>query len=254
MTKKKTWLAFGKIESSTRYPTRFAHFPYLSKALINERRRLSRGLSTLEAGCGHGLLAAFYDVQEGSKLFGLDLWTYQLQQAAARGVYDGLIQANLLEGLPFRDHFVDVVIAGEVLMYLPNASQVLSEFHRILRPGGKLFVYNPICFFPSVFAALKTWGRKIHQEKQSIVMSSQADWRNAKRPCRTTYYSYRALIRDITSAHFEVTDAIGFRLFRNRISWMKFLENYLWYFSLITFIAGRHPYLASDLMVAARRK
>ena len=49
----------------------------------------------------------------------------------------------------------------------------------------------------------------------------------------------------------EVT---GFRIFRNRIRVMTRLENYHWYFRLTSFLTRRFPYLASDLMVVARRK
>ena len=139
-------------------------------------------------------------------------------------------------------------------MYLPNAFRALSEFHRILRSGGRVFVYDPIHFFPRILATLKRLGREIHQEKRSVVMNGQADWRSAKRPSRITFHSYRSLIEDIASADFEITDVAGFRLFRNRISWMKLLENYFWYFRLIRFITGAYPCLASDLMVVARKK
>ena len=48
-------------------------------------------------------------------------------------------------------------------MYLPNALEALMEFYRVLAPGGKLFVYNPISRFPRLCSAVK----KIHEKNLS---------------------------------------------------------------------------------------
>jgi ubiquinone/menaquinone biosynthesis C-methylase UbiE len=254
MRNKKTVFAFGKIKDTVKYRLKYAHFPYLAKALLRERAALSQGLSILDVGCGPGNIAAFCGLPAGSKWFGIDLWDHQLRQAAEKNVYDSLLQVNLLHGLPFRDESMDVVICNEVLMYLPNSREVLAEFHRILRPRGKVFIYNPISWFPRLMARLKGWIRTIHQESNSIAFDRQTNWKNADRPSRITYYSFKELIEEITAADFETSHVTGFRLFRNRIRFMTRLENYRWYFRLTRFLAGRWPQLASDLMVAAARK
>lgn len=58
---------------------------------------------------------------------------------------DGRIEAKLedvSEPLPYTDNFFDYVYARLVLHYLPKAKLVstLAELHRVLKPGGKLFV------------------------------------------------------------------------------------------------------------------
>ncbi len=253
MSRNKSYLAFGKLEFPTKYPTRFAHFPYIEQKLNLLVAASSQTMNILDVGCGPGHLAAFYGPPKEVKLYGLELWEYQLKQAATRNGYSLLCQANLIDDLPFKDNAFDVVICGEVLMYLPNKKHMLSEFHRVLRPGGNVFIYDPITWFPRISSAFRTMIRKFHQEKKAIAWDGQTDWKAAERPVRVTFHSPRTIVRNV-SALFDITDQVGFRLFRNRISCMKRLENYRPYFRLITWLAGRFPYLATDLLIVGRKK
>ena len=51
--------------------------------------------------------------------------------------------ANLSERLPFEDGYADTVVAFQVMEHLPEPGFFLSECHRILRPGGALFLTVP---------------------------------------------------------------------------------------------------------------
>ncbi|MEJ2716874.1 MAG: class I SAM-dependent methyltransferase [Deltaproteobacteria bacterium] len=251
---KKEVYAFGKIRDTVKYRLKFAHFPYLEEVLTRETPPLSEDLVILDVGCGPGNIPAFCGAGPGRKWYGLDLWEHQLRQAAEKSVYENLFQVNLLDGLPFRDESFDIVICSEVLMYLPNANAVLAEFHRALRPGGKIFLYNPVSLLPKTFASARRWFRRIHQEKDSVALDTQREWKNARRPCRINYYSLRSLIEDVGSADFMITEVTAFRLFRNRIRFLTRLENYRWYYRLTRFFATRYPHLASDVMVVGRKK
>lgn len=210
-------------------------------------------MAVLDVGCGPGHLAAFYKSPKNVKLYGLELWDHQLKQAAAGNGYSLLCQANLLDDLPFTDGSFEAVVCGEVLMYLPNKGRMLSEFHRVLQPGGSVFIYDPITWFPRISSALRTLARKFHQEKKAIAWGGQTDWKDAERPARVTFHSPRTLVEEVSTL-FDITDKKGFRLFRNRIGCMKRLENYRTYFNVITRLAGRFPYLATDLLIVGRRK
>ena len=251
---KKSILAFGKILDTVKYRLKFAHFPYLAQAVVKERARSSSGLLILDVGCGPGNLAAFCGTPAESTWLGVDLWEHQLHQARDKGLYQHLFQVNLIEGLPFRDDTLDLVICNEVLLYLPNSSHLVAEFYRVLRPGGKVFIYNAISWFPRVMYALKRAIRSIHQEENSIAFDTQTDWKGTRRPCRIKYYSLRSLIDQISSARFEVEHVTGFRLFRNRLRFLTYLENFGWYYRLTTFLAGRYHQLAADVMVVGGKK
>jgi SAM-dependent methyltransferase len=253
LSRSKSYLAFSKLEFPIKYPTRFAHFPYIEQKLNRLAAAPSRSMTVLDVGCGPGHLAAFYQPSQEVKLYGVELWDYQLKQAAARNRYSLLCQANLIAGLPFRDDSFDAVVCGEVLMYLPDKGYMLSELHRVLRSGGNVFIYDPITWFPGISSAFRILVRKFHREKKAITWDGRSNWKNAERPARVTFHSPRTLVGEI-SAFFDITDQKGFRLFRNRISWMKRLENYRPYFRFITGLAGRFPYLATDLLIVGRKK
>lgn len=238
----------------TKNRLKFAHFQFLRNALQKEAEARIGGLNVLDVGCGPGNLPDFSGKIKGCRWFGLDLWAHQLRQAAERGTYTGLFQVNLVDGLPFGDACFNVVVCNEVLMYLPNASYILTEFHRVLTHEGKLFVYNPVSCFPHVVGRLRRWGRLIHQEDRTIVLDRQTDWKRATRACRITYYSLSSLIDQIASADFRVIAVKGFRLFRNRIRLMKRLEDLRHYNRATTFIADRYPFLASDVLIVGAKR
>ncbi|MDQ7782575.1 MAG: methyltransferase domain-containing protein [Desulfomonilaceae bacterium] len=233
---------------------KFAHFATLAQAILREDSCGMTPLRILDIGCGPGNLALFCKVPSGCRLFGVDLWPNQLRQAAAREAYEALFQVNLVDGLPFVSESFDVIVCNEVLMYLPNGGEMLSELYRVTAPEGKLLVYNPISWLPRPRSLVKRLTRKIYREKNTIALDFQSDWKGSERPCRITYYSFQSLIEQIRSVNFHVTGIAGFRLFRNRIRLMTRLEDFSWYRRTVLFLTERYPRLASDLLVLARKK
>jgi SAM-dependent methyltransferase len=53
--------------------------------------------------------------------------------------------------LPFKTECVDEIICIHVLEHVINLEPLMKEFHRILKPGGKLRIWVPHCFSPSAF-------------------------------------------------------------------------------------------------------
>jgi ubiquinone/menaquinone biosynthesis C-methylase UbiE len=244
----------GKAREGLDKRLKFAHFPFLRETILGARTPGSKPLRVLDIGCGPGNLAFFCGGQGGCRLFGIDLWPNQLTQAAEKNSYEALFQVNLVHGLPFVSESFDIVVCNEVLMYLPDARGALMEFHRVLSPDGRLFVYNPISRFPGLCSAVKKFMRKIYQDRRSIALDAQSNWKGAERACRITYYSFESLIDQIRSTRFRIVDTTGFRLFRNRIRLTKLLENYAWYRRLILSVAAHYPRLASDILVVSHKK
>jgi len=136
-------------------------------------------------------------------------------------------------------------------MYLPNARDLLEEIHRVLAPGGTVFIYNPISWTPRLMSGLKELVRRVHLESGAIAFNRQDDWKAARRPARVTYYSFDGLQAEIRSVGLTPLEARGFRILRNRIRALTRLENYGWYFRLNRRLLDLFPFLASDLMVKA---
>lgn len=89
----------------------------------------------LDLGCGTGLsglaLKPF-----AMRLEGLDLSPRMLAVARARGIYDALHEADLLDFLPRRAGAYDLIAAADVLNYLGDLAPALAAMHAALKPGG----------------------------------------------------------------------------------------------------------------------
>lgn len=94
------------------------------------------GASVLDAGCGTGLVGMHLRVLGIGRLVGFDLSSAMLEQAAARGVYDELMQGSLLDPLPFPPASFDAVVSVGVFTYGHVGPAALAGLAVVVRPGG----------------------------------------------------------------------------------------------------------------------
>ncbi|HRK24248.1 MAG TPA: methyltransferase domain-containing protein [Beijerinckiaceae bacterium] len=112
------------------------------EAVTAAQQRPCRFLQALDLGCGTGLMA---DALGGRVQWidGVDLSSGMLAQAAARGHYRSLIQADItaaLAMLPAGQSY-DLVIAADVLVYLGDLGDLFRAIAAALAPGG-LFAFT----------------------------------------------------------------------------------------------------------------
>jgi SAM-dependent methyltransferase len=69
------------------------------------------------------------------------------QTPALAGQYTKLDYEGDITSIPAPDAFFDVILCTEVLEHVPRPIDVLQEFARILKPGGKLIVTAPLGSF-----------------------------------------------------------------------------------------------------------
>lgn len=99
----------------------------------------------LEVGCGPGpvsrTLASWPGVGE---VVGLD--PSPLFLAKARELADGIANVSFVEGdaraLPLADRSFDVVLFHTTLCHVPEPETALAEASRVLRPGGRLAIFD----------------------------------------------------------------------------------------------------------------
>jgi ubiquinone/menaquinone biosynthesis C-methylase UbiE len=98
------------------------------------------GKDVLEAGCGMGTDAAEF-VRAGARYHGVDFSPSALELARRRPELTGVdLVAGSITDLPYPDASFDLVYSNGVIHHMPQTSRAISEFHRVLRPGGTAIV------------------------------------------------------------------------------------------------------------------
>lgn len=94
-------------------------------------------LDVLDAGCGTGLCASGL-APLARRLVGVDLSGGMLRKAAERGLYDDLVEAELLTWLHGTDDRFDAAVSADVFIYFGDLGPLLGGLARVLRPNGIL--------------------------------------------------------------------------------------------------------------------
>jgi predicted TPR repeat methyltransferase len=108
---------------------------YRTPALLAEMLAGTSPGRVLDLGCGTGISGAALK-PFATRLEGVDLSPRMLEQARAKGIYDALHEADLLDFLPKRKAAWDVIAAADVLNYLGELRPALTAIRAALRPGG----------------------------------------------------------------------------------------------------------------------
>jgi SAM-dependent methyltransferase len=97
----------------------------------------------LDAGCGTGLNLDYFSTRASGGVFGLDISSDAIDGVRKRGLRR-VCQASVTD-IPFADASFDLVLSCDVLCQssTPLAKPGLREMHRVIRPGGVLFVRVP---------------------------------------------------------------------------------------------------------------
>ncbi|MEI8033287.1 MAG: class I SAM-dependent methyltransferase [Chlorobiaceae bacterium] len=99
----------------------------------------ANSITLLDAGCGTGGMLKFIgDRFPSASLYGLELMPEACDVARLKSGAD--IKSGTIEYIEHSDSFFDVVVSLDVLGYDLDRNLAVSEFNRVLKPGGTLLL------------------------------------------------------------------------------------------------------------------
>ena len=120
-----------------------------ANTVLARRAGVRTGDRVLDAGCGLGGAIADLERDVGAHGFGVTLRPQDAATACRRLHSRGIatappVAAGDMTRLPFAPGRFDVVWAMESLCYVPDWRAFIAEAFRVLTPGGKLAMWDPV--------------------------------------------------------------------------------------------------------------
>jgi arsenite methyltransferase len=171
---------------------------------ILDHARLNADETLIDVGCGDGLIGfAAFERGAGRVIFSdisRDLLAACREIAVCRGVEDccQFLEASATDLSGIAPESVDVVTTRSVLIYVEEKERAFEEFLRVLRPGGRLSLYEPI----NAFALAEGWERRFWLYPAGGLASL------AERVSRV--YKARQHPEDDPMFNFDERDLVGF--------------------------------------------
>jgi SAM-dependent methyltransferase len=131
---------FGQIDLPTRMRAR----------LIRKVLQALSWKTLLDFGCGTGSYSFYFSRSPEARVCGIDIRNNQISDCMAiarklkRKSLDFVCSSSIFETDHFQPNSIDVVLAVEVLQYLPDVQAGFREIQRVLKPGGYLIANFPL--------------------------------------------------------------------------------------------------------------
>ena len=150
---------------------------------VLENAEVREGDVVLDVGTGDGLIGfgALELVGEGGRVIFSDVSEDLLDEC--RRIADELGEASRCEflrasadDLPLPDTSVDVATTRSVLIYLMDKRPAFVELHRVLKPGGRLSIFEPINIFGNETYRERYWGLDV-SPVEHLAEKVRAQWK-----------------------------------------------------------------------------
>jgi ubiquinone/menaquinone biosynthesis C-methylase UbiE len=129
-----------KREAAAEYDRAFAHVTRHFMPFVLRAARIARGMRVLDIAAGTGLSAeaALSAIGSTGHVTAADVSPAMAEKARERlgEARNASVLIEDAQALSFSDETFDAVVCNLGLMFFPEPAQALSEFRRVLRPGG----------------------------------------------------------------------------------------------------------------------
>jgi len=115
----------------------------LQQKLIGDTLLLKPTDKVLDAGCGRGVTACYLAEKYGAYVMGVDLLEFELKSARHRAAQRNLQQKTSFVAGDFRNlesvgKEFDAIYTSETLSHAPVPREVIEQFFKFLKPGGRI--------------------------------------------------------------------------------------------------------------------
>ncbi|MDY6938518.1 MAG: class I SAM-dependent methyltransferase [Cyanobacteriota bacterium] len=108
----------------------------------------------IDIGCGSGLFLPIVS-QRCRELVGVDISPEFIRDSRETIERFNLINTRVFqaksEALPFPDDEFDTILMVDAIHHIYHLAETISEMNRVLKPGGKLIIYEPNILNPMLF-------------------------------------------------------------------------------------------------------
>jgi arsenite methyltransferase len=211
-------------------------FLYPVRDTVLGKAGLAPGETVLDVGTGDGLIA-FGALEQlgpaGRVIFSdisQDLLDHCRAAASAEGLLDRcrfvLAPADDLTAVP--DASVDVVTTRSVLIYVKDKAQAMREFYRVLRPAGRMSLFEPINVLMSSADPDRFWGYDVTPVR-TLAATVTALYESIQSPGTDPMVDFddRDLVRHAQAAGFSRVDLelqVSVRTSKNPVPWELFIR------------------------------
>ncbi len=117
------------------------------------KEEIFQGKTVLDIGCGAGGKTLYYATLGPEHVYGIDVLPHYREEATRLARQKGLEdKTTFITGdaarLPFESDSLDTIIMNDAMEHVDDPVAVLSECHRVLKSGGRLYLNFPPYYHP----------------------------------------------------------------------------------------------------------
>ena len=204
-------------------PIRVFNSPSINKYFtLKVEKHISSNHKVLDLGCGNGVFLAIL-ASRCEKTVGIDISVDMLNDCSKTIERLGIANVKLInatsEKIPFPDNEFDVICLVDVIHHVEQLQESVLETHRVLKPGGKLLVFEPNKYNPVLallcFLDRNEWG--------ALRLGSMKRYRQLFEPYFNIYsMEYNGLlIGPDSKINCKIADFLNLPIVRNLLGWLN---------------------------------